>query len=1012
MAGSFIGSSDHVQDALSEVPWAAYSLRQRADESFVLEQASEIGRALLGLGAAPWDGDAWLARVCSEDRLVVVRALARAAREMSSLVLELRVVLPDGELRWIELRGAPRREPHGGIVVHAVAHDVTERKRGAAELRASEVRTQLLIEHSPAAIALLDRDMTYVACSPAWVRAYGGGRERVVGLRHYDLYPSLPERFREAHRRGLAGETSGAAEDPWAQPDGTTRWTDWAVRPWRDAAGDVGGIVLLAEDVTERRLAQEEQRASDRRYRELVELAPAAVFVHCNRRILLANAAASALFEAGAEGLVGRPVWDVIPPEIRDTVERRIAELDAGQTVPPVITRLQTVAGRRIDVEVHVASVRGPEGVSVIVVARDLADQLRAQEALRTSAQRLSAIVHSMLDGIVAVDEALTIVLTNPAADEMFGYAPGALLGHSLDELIPASRRFAHQRALGSFADTGPNARFMGGAPTVLLEGLRADGSTFPTATSISRVMVEGRPLYTAIHRELEPTLRAENALRDQRERFQQLAESIREVFWLRDRATWQLLYVSPAYEAIWGRSCASLYERSSDWLEAVHPDDRAHVEEALPQRTEGHLDLEYRIVTPDGTVRWVHDRAFPVRDAAGVVVRIAGVAEDVTQRRSLQEQVRQTQRLESLALLAGGVAHDFNNLLTVITSSAELLGDAVSPADADLLSDILDAGQRGATLTRQLLAFTRQEVVTPRAVPLSVIVRDAERLLRRLIGEDIRIEIEAPSMGGLVRVDPGQWSQVLLNLAVNARDAMPHGGMLRIRTRSSIEGPLHPPALAQASGGWEVLEVSDDGTGMSPEVRARIFEPFFTTKERGLGTGLGLAVVYGVVQQSRGAIEVESSPGNGTTFRIYVPTYGGVSSEPIVGSAADSSGGTERVLLVEDDDAVRRIAARALQTRGYDVVAAADGAAALELVHDDTPPALLVTDVVMPGLDGVTLAERLRVRFPHLKVLFTSGYIDDTLTRRGLDREHAAFLQKPYSPQMLARRIRDVLDA
>jgi PAS domain S-box-containing protein len=435
----------------------------------------------------------------------------------------------------------------------------------------------------------------------------------------------------------------------------------------------------------------------------------------------------------------------------------------------------------------------------------------------------------------------------------MFGYGRGALLGKSVHELVPHEHREGHEDRVRSVRDRPRGAR------RATVEGMRADGTRVPLETSFAHARVGGRSLYTVACRDITEQLRTRHALEAGEARFRQMAESIREVFWLAEGGTGKLVYISPAYESVWRRSAASLETNPLDALEAVHPEDRARVSETWQSGSPDGHDIEYRIFWPDGSTRWLHDRAFVVRDADGRRARLAGITEDVTDRRALEEQLRQTQKMESIGRLAGGVAHDFNNLLTVIVSSAELLRECVAdrPDVVELAGDALDAAQRGAALTRQLLAFTRQEVVEPRVMDLSSVVVDTEKLLRRLIGEDVSLTTRLDPHAPPVKIDPGQWTQVILNLAVNARDAMPRGGRLVISTRAHTVARGAIPGLEP--GEHTVLEVKDDGIGMTSEVRSRIFEPFFTTKPRGEGSGLGLAVVYGVVHQAGGSIDRKS---------------------------------------------------------------------------------------------------------------------------------------------------------
>ena len=503
-----------------------------------------------------------------------------------------------------------------------------------------------------------------------------------------------------------------------------------------------------------------------------------------------------------------------------------------------------------------------------------------------------------------------------------------------------------------------------------------------------------------------------ELALRDSETRFRDLAENIREVFWLTTPDLAQVLYISPGYELVWGRSCESLYANPLQWIEAIHPDDRARVDGAIEQSLRaGTYDVQYRIVRPDGVVRSVRDRAFPVRDERGTITRYAGVVDDITDQLALAEQLRQTQKLESLGMLAGGVAHDFNNLLAVIAASNGLLGEQLtSREDQELVAEVDAAVTRATGLTRQLLAFSRKQIVEPRVIDLNALVNETRKMMRRMVGEDVILTTSLEPELAPICVDPGYLVQVLMNLVVNARDAMPRGGSVALRTRTvTIDERLvrlHPNAKC---GPAVMLDIADTGTGIPPETLRRIFEPFFTTKAQGRGTGMGLAVVHGIVEQAGGFIEVESSVGVGTTFHIYLPTVDGA-AESAQTSALTLVHGCETIVLVDDDFYVRRATARALRARGYTVLEANDGDTALGLLH--TPGIdLLLTDVVMPGIDGRQLAEAARRELPALRVLYMSGYTDDAVVRHGVMQGAVNLIEKPFRIDVLATKVRQVLD-
>ena len=525
-----------------------------------------------------------------------------------------------------------------------------------------------------------------------------------------------------------------------------------------------------------------------------------------------------------------------------------------------------------------------------------------------------------------------------------------------------------------------------------------------------------GKPLrMTGMAQDITERKQVEEKLRESEERFRQLTENIGELFWLADAELQSIIYVSPAYETIWHRSCESLYAEPNAWLGAIHPEDRPRVLDARKVRTEAAYELEYRIVRPDGAVRWIRDQAFPVLDAAGRIIRMAGVAEDVTERRQLEMQLHQIQKMDAVGQLAAGVAHDFNNLLAVISGHSELLAMR-SPLDdqwRDSIAEIRRATELGSTTIRQLLALSCQQILEPKILDLNAVVTDAEKMLRRLIGEDVRLATLLQPRISPVRADMGQLNQVILNLAVNARDAMPQGGSLTLETRELDLDAAYAEAHPEVRPGrYVLLTVTDTGWGMAPDVQARIFEPFFTNKAEGRGTGLGLAVVLGIVRQSGGHIDVESRPGVGTKFKIYLPTVHGPAEGSAQSAPPNLVGGSETVLLVEDEEPVRSVTTLLLEALGYRVLQAENGQDALRLFEASGEKIdLLMADVVMPDLSGREVAEALQAMDPHLKVLFQSGYTDDTVVRRGILRAEVAFLKKPFSLDDLARKVREALD-
>jgi PAS domain S-box-containing protein len=669
----------------------------------------------------------------------------------------------------------------------------------------------------------------------------------------------------------------------------------------------------------------------------------------------------------------------------------------------------------------------------------------------------------------------------------------------------------------------------------------RKNGEIYWSEVSVSPVRDAAGHVthFVAVHEDVSERRWAEEAIREREERFRQIADNINEVFFVVAADFHEALYISPAYEEVWGRTCRSVYEDPSSFMQAVHPEDRprliANITTSRAGEDAGNVD--FRVVHADGGVRWVRGHAAPVRDAAGNVYRIAGVAlditdrkmaeerlresedrfrkladasfdvivqsvdglyteaspglervlgytpsevvgrspldfvaldsqdevrrrvtenvegryelvalhkdgrrllmeaageaieiggrpariaarRDITEQRSLEEQLRQAQKLEAVGRLAGGVAHDFNNLLTVILTEIQLLRLGpdfdVQSAHAASLVEIEQAARRAAGLTRQLLTFSRRDVAEPRNLDPAQVVDGLRKMLGRIIGEDVALDVVVGQDAGNVHIDRGHLEQVVVNLVVNARDAMPDGGQLRIEIQNaSLDeeyAQLHSKVMP---GEFVLIAVSDTGTGMSREIQDRIFEPFFTTKEAGKGTGLGLATSYGIVVESGGHFAVYSEAGLGTTMKVYLPRVAGEDEAKVIEEQVLRSEGPleARVLVVEDDEAVRRTAVRTLEALGCSVLEARGGDMALEILERSPDSIdLLFTDVIMPGVGGPELVAKAKLVAPRVKVLFTTGYTADMAFRLKLLREQTNVLSKPYTAVELANKVRSAL--
>ena len=497
--------------------------------------------------------------------------------------------------------------------------------------------------------------------------------------------------------------------------------------------------------------------------------------------------------------------------------------------------------------------------------------------------------------------------------------------------------------------------------------------------------------------------------LRGREEIFREMAAIISGAFWVASPGRKSFAYVSPAFERVWGLPAERLYREPSLWIEAIHPSDRERIARLIARGGDGKYDESYRILRPDGSVRWVRDLAFPVADEAGAVVRVFGIAEDVTGLRDLEHQIQQSQKMEAVGRLAAGVAHDFNNMLTVIQGYSQLVIEGLEGERRRQIQEVLRASDQAAVLTRQLLTFSRRQPVAPVAVDLNGVLSEMDRMIRRLIGSSIEVVALPAASLKTIHADPNQVQQVILNIVVNARDAMPDGGRLTLETYEVLVDEAYTETHLQTKPGpYVVLAITDTGIGMDDSVKERIFEPFFTTKGEGRGTGLGLATVYGIVQQCGGDIFVYTEKGRGTTFKVYFPPHDAAAA-PSRPAAARAAGPTppKTILLVEDDDSIRKLVFVALRGAGHSVIATGSAEQALrELDGHAGTVDLLVSDLGLPGMDGLTLAGRVRERRPQTRVVLISGYTEATAAGTGTLPPWAEYVPKPFTPPELLAKI------
>ncbi len=652
----------------------------------------------------------------------------------------------------------------------------------------------------------------------------------------------------------------------------------------------------------------------------------------------------------------------------------------------------------------------GPAVVRALDLRRARTEQARAEEARRQGEERFRALIEHGADAVALVAPDGTLLFASHSIERLLGFAPVELVGHpGFERVHPDDVPRLHAALRDTVASPGTPA-------SLELRWRHKDGSwRHIDAVAVDRLAEPAVGAIVVNFRDVSERRKAEAALRESEERYRTLVEGVRDIiFALSPEGT--IASLNPAFETITGL-------RREEWVgqpfeRLVHPEDLPLALELLGRVVRGELRpaSQFRVRTAKGDYRVGEFSATPQLHEARLV-GILGIGRDVTERVQLEQQLRQAQKMEAVGRLAGGIAHDFNNILTAITGYADLLLEdlgATDPRRQDA-DEIHKAADRAAGLTRQLLAFSRQQVLQPTVLEVNKLVSDLEKMLRRLLGEDVELGTRLAPTTGRVKADAGQLEQVIMNLAVNARDAMPNGGKLTLETGNvdldEAYAADHYPARA---GPFVMLAVSDTGIGMSEETQAHMFEPFFTTKEKGKGTGLGLATVYGIIKQSGGFIWVYSEVGHGTTFKLYLPRVEELAeraSQPAQ-APARAARGTETVLVVEDEAPVRSVARQVLERHGYTVLEAPSAEAALDIVARYSGTIhLLLTDVVMPGLNGRELANRLAGLRPDAKVIFMSGYTDDAVTRHGVLEPGSAYVQKPFTPDAIARKVREVLD-
>ena len=891
---------------------------------------------------------------------------------------------------------------NGGRARLVMALNVTERLRIEEARDELLARLQLHIDRMPIAYVLFDDENRYSNWNPAAEKIFGYSRDEIIGQSHQLLvHPEDRIQVEAISGRLRTGDVTAHSINRNVTKDGRVIICEWHNTPLFSPNGAFLGVLSMTLDITDRVRAEEALRESDRRLRLALEAAGAIAFTWDIRndtvtRYFSTEPTLSVTVEN--LGTLNEVRAQIHPEDLAGFDGRLQACISAGSDYRNQF-RVVRADGSSANLEEFGYLDRDTDGSPLFLsgISIDISDRTVAMQALQSSEARYRQLV-DLLPAAVFVHADDEILYGNPAFLRMMGAANlDQVLGRSPFDVAHESAHESIRRRQEEMTRTGE------AVPGFEMLMLRLDGRPVLVFSVAAPIDDYGRSATLVVVTDLTERERATQLLRS-------VLSSVDDAIITIDE-TGVIHSVNPATVRQFGYAEDELIGQNVSLL----------MYKPFTQEHEGYLFsyLKTGIAKIIGIGREVEcRRSDETRFPAELTVtefslegerRFTGVLRDITERQRLQTQFMQAQKMEAVGRLAGGVAHDFNNLLTIISGYCELLLMSDFPVGdkrRDSIATIRDAGERAARLTQQLLAFSRKALIEPKLIDLNELVSDSVKLLRRLIGEDIILAVVTAPKPIPIKADPGQFEQVIMNLVVNARDAMPIGGRLTIETSVITSTDPGGPLLA-------CLAVSDTGQGVSDEVKEKIFEPFFTTKGVGKGTGLGLAVVHGVVTQSGGQITIESSIGVGTTFRIVLPMMTDSTSNHVVEPARFATRGTETVLLVEDDNAVRRITRISLQAQGYTILEASDGMAGLH--QAETYPGeihLLISDVVMPEMGGRQLLDAVRRHRPGLRVLFMSGYTDDAVLLHGVVEAADAFIQKPFTPLSLARKVREVIDA
>ena len=892
--------------------------------------------------------------------------------------------------------------------------DISERVKAEEALKESELKFRTIVENSHAGIVLIDNSYSIIYSNPEFSILTGYTQKELTGK---DFRILLDEESKnlvsDRYRRRQQGENVPPQyEFNVLRSDGTLRRVE--IRSSVVKAQD-GNSVTIAQtlDITDRKEAEKALSESEQKYRSLAETATDFIIIHdLKGNITYANKAAMEISGFG-DKLINMNIVQIVPDNqqknLNERGKRRIANDDSKFIFE---TKARTFQGKEIPMEVSSTLLRKqgrPSGV--LLVVRDISKRKQAEEALRQSEQKLKQLIDNSLTGIY-ITQRHVIKFCNKKFVDIFGFdSVDEMLGIHIKELVEPSS--------WALVDSEVQQRESGAKETSRYEFkcVRKDGTVFDAEVLGGRIQYQGEIAVQGTMIDISERKKAQEQISRLATVVEQAAESI-----IITDLEGVIQYVNPSFTKVTGYSKAEAVGKKPNILSSGKHDTTFFKD--LWDTIIAGKKWKNVIINKRKNNEIYYERAaiFPIKDENGKNINYAAILRDITIEKKLEAQLQQAQKMEAIGTLSGGIAHDFNNLLTVINGHAEIAllhTNKEIRAHNDLLS-ILKAGKRAEKLTNQLLAFSRKQIHELKIIEMNTVIRDLDKMLRRLIPADIQIDYNLSADLPFIEADPGQIEQILINLVINARDAISgkeKGGtdkQILIQTELQDLDDLFVEQNSGSQAGLHVcMHVQDTGSGMDEEVKSRIFEPFFTTKEVGKGTGLGLATVYGIVKQNNGYICVDSNPGEGSEFTVYWPvTKRAPAPELVQKFNKNNLSGSEHILLVEDDDGVRNFSSDALKNFGYKILEARSGKNALELIERKKEPVdLIITDLIMPGMNGSELIDSIRKKMPLSKALYVSGYTYDHLLQNGALKENINFLQKPYSVQKLLEMIREILD-